>query len=133
MRTSSLVWPTDGKGSLRDCNPADTYGFRDKREAKTKLSDDLSALSKLQDVLSASARFGALIVIQGMDGAGKDSAIKHVMNGVNPQGVSVHAFKTPTDDELRHDYLWRAAVVLPERGRIGIFNRSYYEDVVVVR
>ena len=90
-------------------------------------------MSDLQDVLNASARFGVLVVFQGSDGAGKDSAVKHVMSGVNPQGVSVHAFKAPSDEELHHDYLWRAAQVLPERGRIGIFNRSYYEDVLVVR
>ena len=133
MRTSALVWLRARKESLADRDTADTCGFRDKRSAKDKLAADIAALSDLQDVLNASARFGVLLVFQGMDGAGKDSAVKHVMSGVNPQGVSVHAFKVPSDEELRHDYLWRSAQVVPERGRIGIFNRSYYEDVIVVR
>jgi len=133
MRASPSLWPVNGKGSLKNCDPADTLGFRDKRGAKHKLKADIVALSGLQDVLMASARFGVLVVFQGTDGAGKDSAIKHVMSGLNPQGVSVHAFKQPSEEELRHPYLWRAAIALPERGRIGIFNRSYYEDVIVVR
>jgi len=133
MRASPLPWPVNGKGSLKSCDPADTLGFRDKRAAKDKLAADIAALSDLQDVLSAGAQFGVLVVFQGTDAAGKDSAIKHVMSGLNPQGVSVHSFKQPTDEEVRHDYLWRAAVALPERGRVGIFNRSYYEDVIVVR
>ena len=133
MRGCALIWPTDGKGSLKDCDSADTCGFRDKPAAKDKLAADIAALSELQDVLAASAAFGVLVVFQGMDSAGKDSAIKHVMSGINPQGVGVHSFRTPSEEELRHDYLWRASSVLPERGRIGIFNRSYYEDVIVVR
>ena len=133
MRASALIWETHEKSSLKDRDPADTFGFRDKRRAKDKLAADIAALSDLHDVLAAGAALGVLVVFQGMDGAGKDSAIKHVMSGVNPQGVSVHSFRPPSEEELRHDYLWRAAGRLPERGRIGIFNRSYYEDVIVVR
>jgi len=114
-------------------DPAATPGFKDKSEAKDKLTADVKRLTKLQDVLSASATRGLLIIFQGMDGAGKDSAIKHVMSGVNPQGVGVYSFRQPTEEERRHDYMWRCAKVLPERGRIGIFNRSYYEEVLVVR
>jgi PPK2 family polyphosphate:nucleotide phosphotransferase len=110
-----------------------TPGFKDKGAAKDKLVADVKELTKLQDMLSASAERGLLIIFQGMDGAGKDSAIKHVMSGVNPQGVHVYSFRAPTDEERRHDYMWRCARVLPERGRIGIFNRSYYEDVLVTR
>ena len=110
-----------------------TPGFKDKAAAKDKLGADVRRLTKLQDVLSAAAERGVLIIFQGMDGAGKDSAIKHVMSGVNPQGVGVFSFRQPTEDERRHDYMWRCAKVLPERGRIGIFNRSYYEEVLVTR
>ena len=110
-----------------------TPGFKDKHAAKGKLEADVAKLTKLQDVLSAAAERGVLVIFQGMDGAGKDSAIKHVMSGVNPQGVHVYSFRQPTEEEQRHDYLWRCAKVLPERGRIGIFNRSYYEEVLVTR
>ena len=110
-----------------------TPGFKDKHAAKGKLEADVQKLTKLQDVLSAAAEHGLLIIFQGMDGAGKDSAIKHVMSGVNPQGVHVYSFRQPTDEERRHDYMWRCAKVLPERGRIGIFNRSYYEEVLITR
>jgi PPK2 family polyphosphate:nucleotide phosphotransferase len=110
-----------------------TPGFKEKRDAKDKLAADVDKLTKLQDVLNAAAERGLLVIFQGMDGAGKDSAIKHVMSGVNPQGVDVHSFRQPTEDERRHDYMWRCARVLPARGRIGIFNRSYYEEVLITR
>ena len=90
-------------------------------------------LARLQDILAAQDRWALLLIFQGMDAAGKDSAIKHVMSGVNPQGCDVHPFKAPSHEELDHDYLWRCTKNLPERGRIGIFNRSYYEEVLAVR
>jgi PPK2 family polyphosphate:nucleotide phosphotransferase len=111
----------------------DTAGFADKRAVRATLKKNIDDLTSIQDVLSADAGLGLLVIFQGMDTAGKDGAIKHVMSGVNPQGVSVHSFKEPSAEERRHDYLWRCAKVMPERGRIGIFNRSYYEDVIVTR
>jgi polyphosphate kinase 2 (PPK2 family) len=105
----------------------------DKEMSKALLSDGIDNLQKLQDVLYADNRWSVLLVFQAMDAAGKDSTIKHVMSGVNPQGCQVHAFKKPSEEELDHDFLWRTNKVLPERGRIGIFNRSYYEEVLVVR
>jgi PPK2 family polyphosphate:nucleotide phosphotransferase len=110
-----------------------TLSFGKKPEARAQLEDDLKKLAKLQDVFAAARSHALLIVLQGMDSAGKDSAIKHVMSGINPQGVDVYSFKTPTDEEVAHDFLWRCERVLPQRGRIGIFNRSYYEEVIVVR
>jgi len=118
---------------LRKHDPAHTSGYRSKASASTKLEKDIAALAAAQDVLSAQTRHGILIVFQGMDTAGKDGAIKHVMTGINPQGVHVYAFKQPSDEERHHDFLWRSMKVVPERGRIGIFNRSYYEDVIVTR
>ncbi|MHB8432315.1 MAG: polyphosphate kinase 2 family protein [Candidatus Tyrphobacter sp.] len=118
---------------LGDFDPALTCDFKNKHDAEDKLKTDIERLAALQDVFYADGQRAALIVFQGMDAAGKDGAIKHVMSGVNPQGVDVHSFKTPSMEELGHDYLWRCAKVLPERGRIGIFNRSYYEEVGVVR
>ncbi len=97
------------------------------------LAEGIERLSDLQERLYASDRWSVLIVLQAMDAAGKDSVIKHVMTGLNPQGVEVHAFKQPSEEELNHDFLWRAGMRLPESGRIGIFNRSYYEEVLVVR
>ena len=118
---------------LADLETGSTSGFKTKDDAKTTLVSDIERLSALQDVFYADGRSALLIVFQGMDAAGKDGAIKHVMSGVNPQGVDVFSFKTPTAEELAHDYLWRASKVLPQRGRIGIFNRSYYEELAVVR
>jgi PPK2 family polyphosphate:nucleotide phosphotransferase len=118
---------------LADIDTGSTSGFKTKDDAKATLSADIERLSALQDVFYADGRHALLIVFQGMDAAGKDGAIKHVMSGVNPQGVDVFSFKTPSTEELAHDYLWRSARVLPERGRIGIFNRSYYEELAVVR
>jgi PPK2 family polyphosphate:nucleotide phosphotransferase len=105
----------------------------DKSEAKAMLANGIEQLTDLQERLYACDRWSVLIVLQAMDAAGKDSVIKHVMSGLNPQGVEVHSFKQPSAEELDHNFLWRAARRLPERGRIGIFNRSYYEEVLVVR
>jgi PPK2 family polyphosphate:nucleotide phosphotransferase len=116
-------------GSI-DC--ADTGGI-DKDAAIAMLADDVKRLSDLQERLYAAGRWAVLIVLQGMDAAGKDSVIAHVMSGVNPQGCDVHSFKAPSAEELDHDFMWRTTTRLPARGRIGIFNRSYYEDVLVAR
>ncbi len=121
------------KVSLGDFDPAYTGKFRDKSDAGTALTEDVSQLARYQDILYAQDVHALLIILQGMDGAGKDSVVKHVLSGVNPQGCQVYSFKTPTAEELDHDYLWRCAKALPRRGQIGIFNRSYYEEVLVVR
>ena len=119
---------------LSDHDPAECQGLTvDKAEAKEMLQQGIELLAGLQERLYASDRWSVLIVLQAMDAAGKDSVIKHVMAGLNPQGVEVHPFKQPSAEELDHNFLWRAARRLPERGRIGIFNRSYYEEVLVVR
>jgi PPK2 family polyphosphate:nucleotide phosphotransferase len=118
---------------LKDFDPDDTRGIGSKEEAASWLAQGLQRLTELQEMLYAQDRWGVLLIFQAMDAAGKDSAIKHVMSGVNPQGCQVYSFKVPSAEELDHDYLWRAARCLPERGRIGIFNRSYYEEVLVVR
>ena len=122
------------KFRLSDYDPADTCGLDiEKAEAKAMLADGVERLAALQEKLYAHNRWAVLAVFQAMDTAGKDGAIKHVMSGVNPQGCQVHAFKAPSSEELDHDFLWRLAKALPERGRIGIFNRSHYEEVLVVR
>ena len=118
---------------LADFDPAFTADFKDKHEAEEKLHEDVKHLSALQDIFYADQRYALLVIFQGMDAAGKDGAIRHVMSGVSPQGVDVYPFKQPSTQELSHDYLWRCAKVLPERGRIAIFNRSYYEELAVVR
>ncbi len=126
----------DGKQfRLKDHDPADTGGLGSdiKPEAKDLLTRGVDELSRLQDILSAQERWGLLLIFQAMDAAGKDGTVKHVMSGVNPQGVDVKAFKVPTAEELRHGYLWRNMKCMPERGHIGIFNRSYYEEVLAVR
>jgi PPK2 family polyphosphate:nucleotide phosphotransferase len=112
---------------------ADTRPFKNKQKASGVLDDDIARLVELQGRLYAQDRWSVLLIFQAMDAAGKDSVIKHVMSGLNPQGTQVFSFKRPSDEELDHDYLWRTTKALPERGRIGIFNRSYYEEVVVVR
>jgi PPK2 family polyphosphate:nucleotide phosphotransferase len=127
---------TDGeKFRLEDVDPGDTAGLEaeDKPRAKEALQTGIEALAELQDMLYAQDRWAALLIFQAMDAAGKDGAIKHVMSGVNPQGCQVASFKAPSAEDLDHDYLWRCTKHLPERGRIGIFNRSYYEEVLVVR
>jgi PPK2 family polyphosphate:nucleotide phosphotransferase len=116
--------------SAVDC--ADTGGI-DKHVGEKMLADDVERLRELQERLYARRQWSLLIVLQGMDAAGKDSIVSHVMSGVNPQGCDVHSFKTPSDEELDHDFLWRSNLRLPARGRIGIFNRSYYEDVLITR
>src|SRR5512147_1230750 len=120
---------------LKHVDPSDTGGLKSefKGEAPALLKQGIETLSDLQDKLYAENRWGLLLVFQAMDAAGKDSTIKHVMSGVNPQGVQVYSFKQPSAEELDHDYLWRCVKYVPERGRIGIFNRSYYEEVLVVR
>ena len=123
----------DGRDfKLKRHDPADTRSIK-KETAKELLAAGISKLAGLQERLYAQDRWGVLLVFQAMDAAGKDGAIKHVMSGVNPQGCQVHAFKQPSHEELDHDFLWRVAKALPERGRIGIFNRSHYEEVLVVR
>ena len=122
------------KFAMAQHDPAETCKLSiDKADAKAMLEDGVKRLEELQEKLYADDRWSVLIVLQGMDAAGKDSLIKHVMSGVNPQGVEVHAFKQPSEEELDHDFLWRIANKLPSRGRIGIFNRSHYEDVLVAR
>jgi PPK2 family polyphosphate:nucleotide phosphotransferase len=120
---------------LKDIDPHDTGSLKseDKDRAKEALQTGVEALASLQDMLYAQDRWAVLLIFQAMDAAGKDGAIKHVMSGVNPQGCQVASFKAPSAEELDHDYLWRCQRHLPERGRIGVFNRSYYEEVLVVR
>jgi PPK2 family polyphosphate:nucleotide phosphotransferase len=127
---------TDGERfRLKDIDPGDTLDLKseDKPRAKEALATGVETLAALQDMLYAQDRWGVLLIFQAMDAAGKDGAIKHVMSGVNPQGVEVYSFKSPSPEDLDHDYLWRCQRRLPERGRIGIFNRSYYEETLVVR
>ena len=127
---------TDGKKfRLKDVDPGDTGDLKeqDKPRAKEALQIGVQALQELQDVLYAQDRWSLLLIFQAMDAAGKDGAIKHVMSGINPQGCQVSSFKGPSSEDLDHDYLWRCVKHLPERGRIGIFNRSYYEETLVVR
>lgn len=118
---------------LKDHDPAETGEVKNKEQSQKIIDHRMGLLSNLQEKLYAQNRWGLLIVLQGMDAAGKDGVVKHVMSGINPQGCDVHAFKTPSTEELNHDYLWRAHSRVPERGMIGIFNRSYYEEVLVVR
>ena len=118
---------------LEDYDPAYTGGFSRKKAAQEALAEDVSALAEAQALLWASAEYSVVIILQAMDAAGKDSTLKHVMSGVNPQGVEVHSFKAPTEDERLRHFLWRPMRVWPARGRIAIFNRSYYEEVLVVR
>jgi PPK2 family polyphosphate:nucleotide phosphotransferase len=124
------------KGSrfrLKDHDPNRTRWVKKKDEAKKLLQEGVARLCDLQEKLYAQDQWGVLLIFQAMDAAGKDGAIKHVMSGINPQGVQVHSFKGPSAEELDHDFMWRTSKVLPERGRIGIFNRSYYEETLVVR
>ena len=121
---------------LKDVDPDDTLDFtkeEDKPRAKEALARGVTALAELQDKLYAQDKWAVLLIFQAMDAAGKDGAIKHVMSGINPQGCQVYSFKSPSSEDLDHDYLWRCMKCLPNRGHIGIFNRSYYEEVLVVR
>src|ERR1700752_2838669 len=125
---------SDGKQfRLKDFEPAETLGVKSKEQAKETLERGIARLADLQEKLYAQDRWAILVILQAMDAAGKDSTIKHVMSGVNPQGCRVTAFKTPSAEDLQHDFLWRTTRALPERGSIGVFNRSYYEEVLVVR
>jgi PPK2 family polyphosphate:nucleotide phosphotransferase len=125
---------TDGRRfRLANHNPADHAHVSHAIHAKKVLQEDVQTLRGLQDTLYAQDRWGVLLIFQAMDAAGKDGVIKHVMSGVDPKGCDVHAFKAPSSEELDHDFLWRTMRVLPERGKIGIFNRSYYEETLVVR
>jgi PPK2 family polyphosphate:nucleotide phosphotransferase len=122
-----------GKFRLRDYDPGDTGKFQSDGEAKELLAHGVKLLSEMQEKLYAQEKWSLLLIFQAMDAAGKDGTIKHVMSGVNPQGCQVTSFKAPSPTDLSHDYFWRSNIALPERGRIGIFNRSYYEEVLVVR
>jgi PPK2 family polyphosphate:nucleotide phosphotransferase len=134
---SKLVKPyrvDDGsKFRLKDFDTADTGKIHSKKHAEKLLAQGIASMAELQDKLYAQDQWGVLLIFQAMDAAGKDGAIKHVMSGVNPQGCQVFSFKAPSVEELNHDYLWRTTLRVPDRGRIGIFNRSYYEEVLVVR
>ena len=124
----------DGKSfRLKDVDPGDTNCFKTREPSEQTLQRGIEQLSKMQEKLYAQDRRSLLLIFQAMDAAGKDGAIKHVMSGINPQGCQVFSFKSPSPQELDHDYLWRTTICLPERGRIGIFNRSYYEEVLAVR
>jgi PPK2 family polyphosphate:nucleotide phosphotransferase len=118
---------------LKHFDPADTGRWHSKEHAELALQQGIARTAELQDKLYAQNRWAVLLIFQAMDAAGKDGVIKHVMSGVNPQGCQVYSFKAPSDRELQHDFLWRTTRVLPERGHIGIFNRSYYEEVLIVR
>jgi PPK2 family polyphosphate:nucleotide phosphotransferase len=133
MNVKKLLVPPGKKIALADYDPADTNGFSDKEAAKDKLAANIERLAEYQNILYAQNKYAVLIIFQAMDAAGKDSTIKHVMSGVNPQGFQVFSFQSPSHEELEHDYLWRIHKSLPERGRIGIFNRSHYEETLVVR
>jgi len=118
---------------LKDCDPGDVRGLRSKEKAALLLQESIAMLQEMQEKLYAQDQWSLLLIFQAMDAAGKDSTIKHVMSGVNPQACEVSSFKQPSMQELDHDFLWRAVCRLPERSKIGIFNRSYYEEVLVVR
>jgi PPK2 family polyphosphate:nucleotide phosphotransferase len=129
-----ITVPPKQKISLtKDYDPGYKADRLKKSKAKGQLKEGIKALAEYQDILYAQKTHAVLIIFQAMDAAGKDSTIKHVMSGINPQGCQVHSFKAPSTEELNHDYLWRCSKALPERGRIGIFNRSYYEEILVTR
>lgn len=132
MKNKFLVKPS-AKLDLSKCNSSETGGFTSKKDAVAGLKENIIVMSELQAKLYAQDKYALLIIFQAMDAAGKDGTIKHVMSGLNPQGTQVHSFKQPSKTELDHGYLWRINKALPEKGRIGIFNRSHYEDVLVVR
>jgi len=133
MKHDTMIVPPGKKIRLKNFDPAHTGKFHNKDEAREKLEADIVRLAEYQNVLYAQNSQALLIIFQALDAAGKDSTIKHVMSGVNPMGTQVFSFKQPSEEELDHDYLWRCHKAIPERGRIGIFNRSYYEEVLVVR
>lgn len=133
MNTKWFLVPHNKEIKLKDYKTSFTGKFKNKEEAQQKLKDDINEMARLQDILYANNKYGLLIVFQAMDAAGKDGTIKHVMSGINPQGCEVYSFKAPSAEELDHDYMWRCLKRIPEKGRIGIFNRSYYEEVLVVK
>ncbi|MGA8761899.1 MAG: polyphosphate kinase 2 family protein [Candidatus Sulfotelmatobacter sp.] len=137
MKTAKLAKPYrigDGKHfRIKDFNPADTGHWHSKEHAQQALAEGVARMAELQNKLYAEGSWAVLLIFQGLDAAGKDGAIQHVMSGVNPEGCQVYSFKSPSAEELQHDFLWRTTRDLPERGRIGIFNRSYYEEMLVVR
>jgi PPK2 family polyphosphate:nucleotide phosphotransferase len=128
-----MLVPPGKKIDLKNYNPADTGQFENKESAQIKLAASILQLAEYQNILYAQNKYSILIIFQAMDAAGKDSTIKNVMSGVNPQGFQTYSFQAPSQEELDHDYLWRTHKCLPERGRIGIFNRSYYEETLIVR
>jgi PPK2 family polyphosphate:nucleotide phosphotransferase len=131
--TDKFLVPAKAQVNLADYNPAYKDGFENEAAAQEQLQSDIKRLSKLQDKLYAGNKYSVLIIFQAMDAAGKDGAIKHIMSGLNPQGCQVYSFKHPSDEEYDHDFLWRHYKALPERGRIGIFNRSHYENVLICK
>jgi PPK2 family polyphosphate:nucleotide phosphotransferase len=133
MKSKHYQVPAGKRVRLKDYDPSDTNGFKSKDEAEEHLFKGVQRLAKHQNMLYAENTHALLIIMQAMDAAGKDSAIKHVFSGVNPQGCQVSSFKTPSVEELEHDYLWRYMHKLPKSGNIGIFNRSYYEEALIVR
>ena len=133
MDHRAFIPHTGKKFGLNQFDPKFTASFKRKEDALKKLEEDIASIASFQDILYAQDRYALLLIFQAMDAAGKDGAIKHVMSGINPQGCQVFSFKAPSTEDLDHDYLWRCVKSLPERGRIGIFNRSYYEEVLVVR
>ena len=133
MKQNQFLVKPGKRVKLAEFDSAYTASFPSREEAAEKLAKGVGRLRKYQDTLYAQNSYGLLVIFQAMDAAGKDSVIKHVMSGVNPQGTQVFSFKAPSTEEIDHDYLWRHSKALPERGRIGIFNRSYYEEVLVVR
>lgn len=133
MNHDHFIIPPGKKIRLKDYDPGFTDHYKNKDEAAVKLQKDIKRLAQYQNILYAQNTYAVLIVLQGMDSAGKDGIIRHVMSGVNPQGTQVHSFKAPSEGELSHDFLWRTMKALPGSGGIGIFNRSYYEEVLIVR
>jgi polyphosphate kinase 2 (PPK2 family) len=131
--TSRYRIPYDERIALEDCETRVEPLYDSKKDYRKRLKKQVKALREMQQIHYAHDRYALLLIFQAMDAAGKDGAIKHVMSGVNPQGCQVFSFKKPNESDLEHDFLWRTARCLPERGRIGIFNRSYYEEVLVVR
>jgi PPK2 family polyphosphate:nucleotide phosphotransferase len=130
---SATIVPSGASIDLKDYSTVSADGFHSKEGAKAALAECIEELTKLQYQLYASNRYSLLVILQGMDASGKDSLIQHVMSGLNPQGVEVTSFKTPSTEEKEHDFLWRYHKAVPRRGRIGIFNRSHYEDVLITR
>lgn len=131
--TQKFLVPPKTPINLADYNPAYIDGFENEAAAQEQLENDIKRLRKLQDKLYADNRYSVLLIFQAMDAAGKDGTIKHVMSGLNPQGCQVYSFKHPSDEEYDHDFLWRHYKALPERGRLGIFNRSHYENVLICK